>query len=108
MKYSVQVAQTARNDLHDIFDYLVAKESREQAQLIFDKVTASLHALQTLPDRGNYPPELEHLGIRRYREIHCAPYRIVYEVMKDDVVVHCVLDARRDIHAQLLQRVVRS
>ncbi len=108
MKYSVQVAQAARRDLHEIFDYLVKKESREQAQLILDKITALLHSLQTLPDRGNFPPELEWLGIRRYREAHCTPFRVMYEVMKDEDIVHCVLDARRDVHAQLMHRLVRS
>ena len=67
-----------------------------------------LRLLREFAERGNRPKELAEMGISAYRELHYKPYRIVYEVTNGKVVVHTVLDGRRDVRTlfrqQLLQR----
>lgn len=60
-----------------------------------------------MPERGRIPPELERIGIREFREIICNPYRIIYTIMKSQVVVYCILDGRRDLQDLLEERLLR-
>ncbi len=53
------------------------------------------------------PPELERVGVSRYREVHYKRYRIIYEVLGKTVYVHCVFDGRRDLQAVLERRLLR-
>lgn len=107
MKYAVFLVSDAERDLIDIFDYLAKNDSLEQAREILTRLEKAVLALKTLPNRGNCPPELERIGLLDYREIHEPPYRILYQVRKNEVFVHCVLDSRRDLRTILLQRLLR-
>ncbi|MDE8731426.1 type II toxin-antitoxin system RelE/ParE family toxin, partial [Desulfovibrio desulfuricans] len=60
-----------------------------------------------LPRRGNVPPELEIVGITRYREIHVHPWRIIYKALEAVVHVHWVFDSRRDVAGQFAQKMLR-
>ncbi|MFZ2170584.1 MAG: type II toxin-antitoxin system RelE/ParE family toxin, partial [Methylococcaceae bacterium] len=60
------------------------------------------------PDRGSIPKELLSLGIRQYRQVIEKPYRIIYETFVDKIVVHAVLDGRRDMQSLLMQRILRG
>jgi toxin ParE1/3/4 len=66
-----------------------------------------LRALSELPERGNVPKELSPLGITDYREVHYKPYRIIYRVIGSEVIVHGVLDGRRDMQSLLEGRLIR-
>jgi toxin ParE1/3/4 len=50
---------------------------------------------------------LERLGVLEYREVFFKPYRIIYEVARASVFIHCVLDGRRDLRDILQQRLLR-
>ena len=60
-----------------------------------------------MPERGHIPPELERIGVFGFREIHFKPYRIVYEIERKGVFIHCVLDGRRDLQELLESRLLR-
>ena len=53
------------------------------------------------------PPELEIVGITRYREIHAHPWRIIYEAFDAMVHVQWVFDSRRDVAGQFAQKMLR-
>jgi len=57
--------------------------------------------------RGRLVPELLHTGISQYRELISAPWRIVYRVERQQVLIMAVLDSRRDLQAVLLNRLAR-
>jgi toxin ParE1/3/4 len=50
---------------------------------------------------------LVSLGIADYRETHYKPFRVIYRIARNDVVVYCVVDARRDIRSFLERRLLR-
>ena len=60
-----------------------------------------------MPERGRIPPELERIGIREFRELILKPYRIIYSMAKNQVLVYCVLDGRRDLQDLLEERLLR-
>jgi len=48
------------------------------------------------------------LGIRQYRQVIEKPHRIIYEIFADKIVVHAILDGRRDMQSLLMQRILRG
>ncbi len=60
-----------------------------------------------MPDRGHLPPELERIGVLEFREVFFKPYRIIYQIIGNNVYVHCILDDGRDMQDTLQQRVLR-
>lgn len=107
MKYRVVMVETAELDVYDIHRYIEMNESPARADALLDDLEGIVASLADMPEQGHFPPELERIGIRDYREIHCQPYRIVYAIIGDRVVVHAILDGRRDIQTLLQQRILR-
>lgn len=107
MKFSVLLVEDAEKDLWEIYLYVAQNDSVEKADRLLDNLERAILKLETLPERGHFPPELERIGVREYREIFFKPYRIIYEVIRSEVFVHCVLDGRRDLQDLLQRRVLR-
>ena len=98
----------AEQDLLEIYTYTAANAGQEQADTILGKLEQAILSLENLPLRGNVPPELEIVGITRYREIHVHPWRIIYEALEAVVHVHWVFDSRRDVAGQFAQKMLRG
>jgi toxin ParE1/3/4 len=60
-----------------------------------------------MPQRGHCTPELVKIGIRDFRELHFKPYRIIYSIHGQEVIVKSVLDGRRDMQTLLQQCMLR-
>ncbi|WP_243368396.1 type II toxin-antitoxin system RelE/ParE family toxin [Fundidesulfovibrio soli] len=107
MAQAVLLAEEAKGDLQAIAAFLTRNDSPEAARAVLTRIREAMRTLATLPGRGHLPPELEGLGGHPVREIHSGPYRILYETRAQEVFVHAVLDARRDLRDLLLERLVR-
>jgi toxin ParE1/3/4 len=107
MKYSIHLVKDAESDLVDIYRYVAQNDSVGNADRLLDKLERTIMGLETMPSRGNFPPELERIGVLDFREVFFKPYRIIYQVIKASIYVHCVLDGRRDLQDLLQQRVLR-
>jgi toxin ParE1/3/4 len=101
----VAFTAAAERDLRDIYDY--EHVSLERAERLLDDLETLCAKLVELPERGNVPPELRGLGIIAYREVHPRPYRVIYRVIDDRVIIYAVLDARRDVRTLLERRLLR-
>lgn len=107
MKYKIVLVVAAKSDLREIFRYVELNDSLEHADNLVNGIEQAITSLAVMPQRGHSPPELDKIGIREFREIHFKPYRIVYSILENEVIVHCVLDGRRDIQTLLQQRLLR-
>jgi len=107
VKHRVSLVATAERDLYEIHLYVEANDSPARADNLLDGLERAVATLEEMPERGHFPPELDRIGIREYREIHFKPYRILYAIRGDSVVVHCVLDGRRDMQTLLEERLLR-
>jgi toxin ParE1/3/4 len=107
MKYTVYLVADAESDLLDIYRYVARNDSSAKADMLLDNIEKIMVSLETVPQRGHCPPELERVGIFEFREIFFKPYRIIYQVIKSDVFVHCVLDGRRNLQDILQERLLR-
>ena len=107
MKFRIVVIAAAKSDLREIFNYVEQNDSLESADKLVEGVEQAIVALTEKPQRGHFPPELDRIGNRDFREVHFKPYRIIYSVRENEVIVHCVLDGRRDMQTLLQQRLLR-
>ncbi len=103
----VVLVDAAERDLFEIHQCVESNDSPERADEILSGLEQAVSTLATMPKRGHFPPELDRIGIREYREIHFKPWRIVYAVIAGAVVVHGILDGRRDLQTLLQQRLLR-
>jgi len=108
MRRVVVLSAPALADLLDINDYYLCEVSDRVASKIIDDLEAAVNNLAEFPERGSIPKELLALGIRQYRQIIENPYRIIYETFADKIVVHAILDGRRDMQSLLLQHILRG
>jgi toxin ParE1/3/4 len=107
MAYEVFIVTDAEEDLYEIYNYVAIYDSVTKAENLLNKLEETCQSLSAFPIRGHLPPELERIGVLDYKEIHCKPYRIIYQIIESTVYVHCVLDGRRDLQQLLEERLLR-
>lgn len=108
MAFTVLLTEDAANDLRDLYTYISEHDSPQKAEVVLDRIEEKFVSLSELPERGLYPKELLSLGIRDYREIFFKPYRIIYRIDNENVVVYFIVDGRRDMQTLLQQRLLRG
>jgi len=104
--YEVRYLASARKDLYDLLHFLVEKESPARASDVLNQIRKLCDDLQSMPQRGHVPPELEEVGSKRFLELHFKPYRIIYQVSDPIVYIHIVCDGRRDMQSLLRTRLL--
>jgi toxin ParE1/3/4 len=103
--YPVEWAEVARQDLDEIADY-IASESPDAALRVIDRIEERAVTLESLPHRGRIPPELLRFHLAMYRELQIPPWRLVYRVYDDRIVVLDVFDGRRNLDDVILGRLL--
>ncbi|MGQ0662461.1 MAG: type II toxin-antitoxin system RelE/ParE family toxin [Pseudomonadota bacterium] len=107
MPFAVFLSEDAERDIEDIYRYIAEHDAIENADRVLLALQEACLGLSKLPERGNVPKELRSLGMTEFREIHCKPYRVIYRIIGQQVVVYCVLDGRRDMQSLLQRRLLR-
>jgi len=106
--FEVTLTRGAEADLEGIYDYLARHHSMAAASSLLDSCVGVIASLESHPDRGSHPSELQALGIREFRQILMGPYRIIYRVTEQNVVILVIADGRRDMQALLERRLLGS
>lgn len=106
MPYSVVWTNTAKCDLQEITNY-IAQDSIDNAFSVLEKLRRKASELNEHPQRGRLLPELLDTGVSHYREIISKPWRIIYRIEQQTVLVIAVLDSRRNLQTILLNRLSR-
>ena len=107
MKYSVDLTRSAQADLIDIVEWIAGNDSTERAMHVLDQIQSRLESLIRHPERGSVPSELKNLGIDKYRQVFFKPYRIIYQIRGQRVIVNLIADGRRDMSVLLQRRLIR-
>jgi toxin ParE1/3/4 len=106
MLYEVSLTKDAERDLEQIYLYIAEHDSRVSADHVLDRLVKTTEALKTSPDRGSYVNELRSLGISEYRQIFFKPYRLIYRVHLNQVIIYVITDGRRDMGSLLARRLL--
>lgn len=106
--YRVLLTRGAEQDIEAIYDYIAEYDDPVNADYVLHQLMAAAENLALMPDRGSYPRELLSLGIREYRQTSFKPYRLIYRVVDNDIIIYIVADGRRDMQALLERRLLGS
>ncbi len=108
MKLKVNIISDAEDDLIEIYKYIYLNDSEDTAEKLYNNLYKKCLTLELFPKRGRVPPELKLLEIEDFLEIIYKPYRIIYQIIYNEVFIHCILDGRREIQKLLQERLLRS
>jgi toxin ParE1/3/4 len=104
MIYSLRITSAAWQDLVEIHDWIAENDTMENADYVLDRLSETAETIAALPHRGSRPSELPHNMEGEFRQVFFKPYRVIYEVMHDEVVIHLVADGRRNLQSLQLRR----
>lgn len=107
-RYDVLLTEGAEQDLESIYDYIAEFDSTTHANHVLDQLLKVVEKLAQFPERGNYPNELIALGIKEYRQATFKPYRVIYRVMGNQVLIYLIVDGRRDMQSLLARRLLAA
>lgn len=107
MNFIVNFTFDAAADLKEIYKYVLFNDSERSTDNLVDNLRSKCLELKSYPQRGHVPPELQLLHIQDFLEIHYKTYRIIYRINKKKVLIHCILDGRREMEKLLQERLLR-
>jgi toxin ParE1/3/4 len=108
MAFSVRFTIGAQEDLRALHAYIAKNDSEENADYVARGIVRAVLTLKELPERGAYPAELLTHGVRTYRQIFFKPYRILYRIRANTVLIAVIADGRRDMAKLLARRLGHS
>jgi len=105
--FEVIWTKNAEYDLEEIIEY-IKTDSIQVAKDIFFKIKEQCNSLSNFPTSRRVVPELQNIGILRYRELIYKRWRIVYKVESEKVYILIVIDSSRDIEDILFRRLLKD
>jgi toxin ParE1/3/4 len=106
--FEVLLTEGAERDLEALHNHIAAFDSAASADRVLDQVMGIVESLSRFPERGGHPKELAALGIKEYRQATFKPYRAIYSVTGEQVIIHLIVDGRRDMQAVLARRLLET
>lgn len=106
--YDVVWSRLAVRDLDQILDYLSEEASIDRALAVYEQVRQRISTLKRHPRRCRVVPELRDLGLTDFRESILAPYRIVFRLHDQALVLVAIVDSRRNLEELLVERVLEA
>jgi len=82
----------ARNDLKQIYEY-IAKDSKYYATNVVENIFSKAENLGEFPEIGRVVPEI---GDKNVRELIIYSYRLIYEMVPNDVQILAIIHGKRD------------
>ena len=104
-QFKVIWTKNAQFDLESIIEYIKI-DSLDIAKKIFFEIKKECDDLHYFPQRKRIVPELQQIGILKYREIIYEKWRIIFKIDNTKVYVLLVLDSRRNLEDILFQRLI--
>jgi toxin ParE1/3/4 len=104
MNFTVRISSAAWRDLLEIYDWIAKHDSPEKADYVLDRLNETAECVAALPYRGTRVKELPPGTEVEYRQVFFKPYRVVYEIINNEVVIHLIADGRRNLRSLLLRR----
>lgn len=102
-RWKVEWSEVAVRDLERLAEYL-STDGSSDAERVLERLEKAAGSLRQYPLRGRIAPELRPLEIASIRELVVAPWRLVYRVGAQRVLIIGVFDSRRDLELTLLAR----
>ena len=105
-KFEVLLTEGAEQDWEAIHDYISEFDCVANANYVLDELMDVVESLTKFQERGSYPKELVGLGCKEYRQTFFKPYRVIYRVTGNQVIIYLIADGRRDMQSVLARRLL--
>jgi toxin ParE1/3/4 len=102
----VILTEDAEHDLEDIVVYIAKRDSPRAAEHVLERILEVADSLMGTPTRGSAPTELRGLGDQEFRQVFFKPYRLIYRVVGQHVIIYLIADGRRDMQSLLARRLL--
>ena len=106
-QFEVIWTKNAQFDLESIIEY-IKLDSVDIAKKIFFEIKKECDNLHYFPQRKRVVPELQRIGILKYREIIYERWRIIFKIDNTKVYILLVVDSRRNLEDILFQRLINK
>lgn len=106
MRCDVLLTGGAEHDLASIHEYIAETDGDRAAGRLLSRLIDLADRLSEFPERGSHPRDLLALGIREYRQVMLRPYRIIYRIIDQQVIITVIADGRRDMQSLLATRLL--
>ena len=104
--FEVVWTKNAQYDLESIIEYIKI-DSINTAKKIFFEIKKECDNLYYFPERKRVVPELQQIGILKYREIIHKRWRIIFKIDDKKVYILLVVDSSRNLQDILFQRLMK-
>ena len=104
--YQVIWTNSAKYDLENIIEYIKIA-SISNAKKIFFEIKEKCTNLYYFPTRCRVVPELQQIGIVKYRELIYKRWRIIYKIDNKKFYILIVVDISRNVEDLLFQRLLK-
>ena len=105
--FEVIWTKNAEFDLEFIIEY-IKTDGINIAKDIFFQLKEQCNDLSIFPTSRRIVPELQQIGILKYRELIFKRWRIIYKIENEKVYILIVVDSGRDIEDILFQRLLKN
>ncbi|RZV18434.1 type II toxin-antitoxin system RelE/ParE family toxin [Aliarcobacter butzleri] len=104
--FQVLWTKSAKDDFELVIEY-IKLDSISIAKEIFLGIKNECESLYYFPKRKRVVPELQQIGIFKYREIIYKRWRIIFKIENQKVYILLVVDSSRNLEDILFQRLVK-
>ncbi len=108
MSYAVRITRAALGDLEEICQWSAEHDSPEKADYVLNRLSETAAKIASMPLRGSRPGELPPDTESGFRQVFLKPYRVIYEVTAREVVIHAIVDGRRNLQSLLMRRLLEE
>ena len=105
--FEVIWTKSAQFDLETIIEY-IKTDSIDIAKNIFFAIKKECDNLYYFPERKRVVPELQQIGISKYKEVLYQRWRIIYKIESKKVSILLVVDSSRNLEDILFQRLIQN
>ena len=105
-KYKIIFSRYSEEDLIEIIEYYNSVNV-EFSMNLFYAIEERVNKLKDYPELGRIVPELEEQDIVDYRELIEGNYRIIYEIQEQSIIIHAIVDSRRNLEELLIKKLMR-
>lgn len=106
MTCRVRITSAAWRDLEEIHTWIAEHDSPENAGCVLDRLNGTAEGIAAFPHHGSRPDELPRGTEGEYRQVFFKPYRVIYEILRDEVGIYLIADNRRNLQSLMLRRLI--
>ena len=105
--FKVIWTKNAEFDLESIIEY-IKTDSIKIAKDIFFEIKNRCDDLSIFPTSRRVVPELQQIGVLKYKELIYKRWRIIYKIENDKIFIVVVVDSSRNVEDILFQRLLKD